>query len=257
MTYEIPIEDGHPAMALRDIKVGEDDFWAACYDPAFMNTASCRSAITYIDGEQGILRYRGYPIQELAERQLPRGGLLLVEGDLPDLAQLADWTDQTPPPSSRRTSRSFIDGFHHDAYPMGILVGTVGAPSTFYLDAKKIDDPAVRRRQTVRLIAKIPTLAAYAYRHSQGHPYPFPDNDLSYAGNFLNLHVEDGGAWVPLPTWCSSNALDVLFTLHADHEQNCSTNAMRPSAAPGRPWLGRRRCRGCLVRAPRGRRPTS
>ena len=228
-TYEIPIEDGAiRAMALRDIKVDQDDFGLLSYDPAFMNTASCRSAITYIDGEQGILRYRGYPIQELAEQvSFLEVAWLLVEGDLPDAGQLADWTDQINHHTFvKENIKKFIDGFHHDAHPMGILVGTVGALSTFYPDAKKFDDPAVRRRQIVRLIAKIPTLAAYAYRHSQGHPYPFPDNELSYAGNFLNLMWKMGEPkYHPDPIL--EHALDVLFTLHADHEQNCSTNAMR------------------------------
>ena len=228
-TYEVPIEDGAiRAMALRDIKVDEDDFGLLSYDPAFMNTASCRSAITFIDGEQGILRYRGYPIQELAEHvSFLEVAWLLVEGDLPDAGQLADWTDQINHHTFvKENIKKFIDGFHHDAHPMGILVGTVGALSTFYPDAKKFDDPAIRRRQIVRLIAKIPTLAAYAYRHSQGHPYPFPDNDLSYAGNFLNLMWKMGEPkYHPDPIL--EHALDVLFTLHADHEQNCSTNAMR------------------------------
>jgi citrate synthase len=195
-TYEIPIKDGAiPAMALRDVKVDEDDFGLLSYDPAFMNTASCRSAITFIDGERGILRYRGYPIQELAERvSFLEVAWLLVEGDLPDDGELADWTDQINHHTFvKENIKKFIDGFHHDAHPMGILVSTVGALSTFYPDATRIDDPAVRRRQMVRLIAKIPTLAAYAYR---------PDPVLEHA-------------------------LDVLFTLHADHEQNCSTTAMR------------------------------
>jgi citrate synthase len=228
-TYEIPIKDGAvAAMALRDIKVDDDDFGLLSYDPAFMNTASCRSAITYIDGDKGILRYRGYPIQELAERvSFLEVAWLLVEGDLPDAGQLADWTDQINHHTFvKENIKKFIDGFHHDAHPMGILVGTVGALSTFYPDAKKIDDPAVRRRQVVRLIAKIPTLAAYAFRHAQGLPYPYPDNELSYAGNFLNLMWKMGEPKFD-PDPILEHALDVLFTLHADHEQNCSTSAMR------------------------------
>ena len=232
-TYEVPIKDGAiPAMALRDVKLDEDDFGLLSYDPAFMNTASCRSAITYIDGEQGILRYRGYPIQELAERvSFLEVAWLLVEGDLPDDGELADWTDQINHHTFvKENIKKFIDGFHHDAHPMGILVGTVGALSTFYPDAKRIDDPAARRRQMVRLIAKIPTLAAYAYRHARGHPYPYPDNELSYAGNFLNLMWKMGEPkYHPDPIL--EHALDVLFTLHADHEQNCSTNAMRAVAS--------------------------
>jgi citrate synthase len=228
-TYEVPIKDGAiPAMALRDIKVDEGDFGLLSYDPAFMNTASCRSAVTFIDGEQGILRYRGYPIQELAERvSFLEVAWLLVVGDLPDDEELADWTDQINHHTFvKENIKKFIDGFHHDAHPMGILVSTVGALSTFYPDAKKIDDPETRRRQMVRLIAKIPTLAAYAYRHARGHPYPYPDNELSYAGNFLNLMWKMGEPkFHPDPVL--EHALDVLFTLHADHEQNCSTNAMR------------------------------
>ena len=228
-TYQIPIKDGAiPAMALRDIKVGDDDFGLLSYDPAFMNTASCRSAITFIDGDKGILRYRGYPIQELAEQvNFLEVAWLLIEGELPDHQQLDAWTDEINHHTFvHENIKKFIDGFHHDAHPMGILVGTVGALSTFYPDAKKIDDPAVRRRQVIRLIAKIPTLAAYAFRHARGLPYPYPDNELSYAGNFLNMMWKMGEPkFRPEPAL--EHALDVLFTLHADHEQNCSTNAMR------------------------------
>jgi citrate synthase len=228
-TYQIPIKDGAiPAMALRDIKVDDDDFGLLSYDPAFMNTASCRSAITFIDGDKGILRYRGYPIQELAEQvNFLEVAWLLIEGELPDHQQLDAWTDEINHHTFvHENIKKFIDGFHHDAHPMGILVGTVGALSTFYPDAKKIDDPAVRRRQVIRLIAKIPTLAAYAFRHARGLPYPYPDNELSYAGNFLNMMWKMGEPkFRPEPAL--EHALDVLFTLHADHEQNCSTNAMR------------------------------
>jgi len=228
-SYRIPIKDGAiPAMALRDIKVDDDDFGLLSYDPAFMNTASCRSAITFIDGDKGILRYRGYPIQELAEQvNFLEVAWLLVEGELPDHQQLDAWTDEINHHTFvHENIKKFIDGFHHDAHPMGILVGTVGALSTFYPDAKKIDDPAVRRRQVIRLIAKIPTLAAYAFRHARGLPYPYPDNELSYAGNFLNMMWKMGEPkFRPEPAL--EHALDVLFTLHADHEQNCSTNAMR------------------------------
>jgi citrate synthase len=228
-TYRIPIEDGAVrAMALRDIKVDDDDFGLLAYDPAFMNTASCRSAITYIDGDTGILRYRGYPIQELAEQtSFLEVAWLLIEGDLPGPEQLHEWNDEINHHTFvHENIKKFIDGFHHDAHPMGILVGTVGALSTFYPDAKKIDDPAVRRRQVIRLIAKMPTLAAYAYRHARGLPYPYPDNDLSYAGNFLNMMWKMGEPkFQPEPVL--EHALDVLFTLHADHEQNCSTSAMR------------------------------
>jgi citrate synthase len=230
--YDIPIKDGAiPAMALRDIKAGDDDGLLS-YDPAFMNTASCRSAITFIDGERGILRYRGYPIQELAERaSFLEVAWLLLEGELPTREQLDDWTDEIVHHTFiHENIKKFIDGFHHDAHPMGILVGTVGALSTFYPDAKRIQDPASRRRQIVRLIAKIPTLAAFAYRHARGLPYAYPDNELSYAGNFLNMMWKTTELrFQPDPVL--EHALDVLFTLHADHEQNCSTNAMRAVAS--------------------------
>jgi len=232
-SYEIPIKDGAiPAMALRQIKVDEDDFGLLSYDPAFTNTASCRSAITFIDGERGILRYRGYPIQELAERaSFLEVAWLLLEGELPTKAQLDGWVEEvTKHTFVHESIKKFIDDFHHDAHPMGILVGTVGALSTFYPDAKQIDDPVSRRRQVVRLIAKIPTLAAFAYRHARGLPYAYPDNDLSYAGNFLNMMWKTTELqYRPDPVL--EHALDVLFTLHADHEQNCSTNAMRAVAS--------------------------
>jgi citrate synthase len=231
--YEIPIKEGAiPAVALRDIKAGDDDVGLLSYDPAFMNTASCRSAITFIDGERGILRYRGYPIQELAERaSFLEVAWLLLEGELPDHRQLQEWTDEVVHHTFiHENIKKFIDGFHHDAHPMGILVGTVGALSTFYPDAKRIDDPAARRRQIVRLIAKMPTLAAFAYRHARGLPYAYPDNQLSYAGNFLNMMWKSTELqYRPDPVL--EHALDVLFTLHADHEQNCSTNAMRAVAS--------------------------
>jgi len=231
--YEIPIKDGAiPATALRDIKAGDDDVGLLSYDPAFLNTASCRSAITFIDGERGILRYRGYPIQELAERvSFLEVAWLLLEGELPAREQLDDWADEIVHHTFiHENIKKFIDGFHHDAHPMGILVGTVGALSTFYPDAKRIDDPASRRRQIVRLIAKIPTLAAFAYRHARGLPYAYPDNELSYAGNFLNMMWKSTELrFRPDPVL--EHALDVLFTLHADHEQNCSTNAMRAVAS--------------------------
>ncbi len=231
--YEIPITDGAiPAVALRQIKVDEDDFGLLSYDPAFTNTASCRSAITFIDGERGILRYRGYPIQELAERSsFLEVAWLLLEGELPTKTQLDGWAEEI----SRHTFvheniKKFIDDFHHDAHPMGILVGTVGALSTFYPDAKRIDDPASRRRQIVRLLAKIPTLAAFAYRHARGLPYAYPDNDLSYTGNFLSMMWKTTELrFEPDPVL--EHALDVLLVLHADHEQNCSTNAMRAVAS--------------------------
>jgi len=227
--YELPIVDGAiRATDLRQIKADDGDFGLLSYDPAFMNTANCRSAITFIDGEQGILRYRGYPIEELAGRvPFLDVAFLLMNGDLPSSEQSAAWADEiTQHTFVHENVKKFIDGFHHDAHPMGILVSTVGALSTFYPGAKAIFDRGRRHEQIVRLIAKMPTLAAFAYRHAMGLPYAYPDDELSYAGNFLNMMwrmTEPRYSPNPILT----NALDVLFTLHADHEQNCSTSAMR------------------------------
>jgi citrate synthase len=198
------------------------------YDPAFLNTASCRSAITFIDGERGILRYRGYPIEELAEqRSFLDVAHLLINGELPDKAEAEEWIEQiTHHTFIHENIKKFIDGFHHDAHPMGILVGTVGALSTFYPDAKDVFDESRRRAQLIRLVAKMPTLAAFAYRHARGLPYAYPDNDLSYTGNFLNMMWKTTElAYRPSPVL--ERALDVLFVLHADHEQNCSTHTTR------------------------------
>ncbi len=235
-TYEIPIFYGtYPrygaairAADLRQIKVSDDDFGLLSYDPAFTNTASCRSAITFIDGERGILRYRGYPIEQLAERSTYlETAYLLLHGELPTRAELDAWVDEiTHHTMIHESIKKFLDGFHYDAHPMGMLIGTVGALSTFYPEAKNIHDPAVRRKQIVRLIAKMPTIAAFAYRHSRGLPYAYPDNDLSYTGNFLNMLFKTTELkYTPHPVL--ERALDVLFILHADHEQNCSANAMR------------------------------
>ncbi len=228
-TYELPIVDGAvQAIDLRQIKVAEDDFGLLSYDPAFLNTASCRSAVTYIDGDRGILRYRGYPIDELAEHaSFLEVAYLLLNGELPDKAALEDWTDEvTHHTFVHENVKKFIDGFHHDAHPMGILVSTIGALSTFYPGAKTIFDQADRHGQIVRLIAKMPTLAAFAYRHATGLPYAYPDNALSYAGNFLNMMWRTTElTYVPDPVF--ERALNVLFILHADHEQNCSANVMR------------------------------
>jgi citrate synthase len=228
-SYELPITDGSiKAIDLRQIKVNDDDFGLLTYDPAFLNTASCRSAITYIDGEKGILRYRGYPIEELAERaSFLDVAQLLLNGELPSKEESAAWADQiTHHTFVHENVKKFIDGFHHDAHPMGILVSTIAALSTFYPGAKAISDPARRREQVVRLIAKMPTLAAFAYRHAMGLPYAYPDNELSYAGNFLNMMWKmTEPRYHPNPVL--EHALDVLFILHADHEQNCSTSAMR------------------------------
>ena len=228
-TYEIPVVDGAiRATDLRRIKVSDEDFGLMSYDPAFLNTASCRSTITYIDGERGILRYRGYPIEELAEdRTFLEVAWLLLQGELPDKAELEAWQDEiTHHTFVHENVKKFIDGFHHDAHPMGILLSTVGALSTFYPGAKEIFDEHGRHGQIVRLIAKMPTLAAFAYRHAAGLPYAYPDNDLSYTGNFLNMMWKATELkYHPNPVL--ERALDVLFILHADHEQNCSTTTMR------------------------------
>jgi citrate synthase len=227
-SYEIPIKNGAiKATDLFQIKTGEDD-GLVTYDPGFMNTASCQSKVTYIDGDRGILRYRGYPIEQLAEKSsYLETAYLVLFGELPSQSQLADWVHNITYHSIiHENIKKLIDGFHHDAHPMGILVSTVGALSTFYTDAKKIFDLKSRRDQTFRLISKMPTLAAFAYRHSLGQPYAYPDNDLSYAGNFLNMLFKMTEIkYKPHPVL--EKALDILFILHADHEQNCSTNAMR------------------------------
>jgi citrate synthase len=228
-TYEIPIEHGAiRATDLRQIRVSEDDFGLLSYDPAFMNTASCKSTITFIDGDKGILRYRGYPIEQLAERSTYlETAYLILHGELPTRPQLDEWVYHiTHHTMIHEHIKKFMDGFHYDAHPMGILVGTVGALSTFYPDAKNILDPANRQYQIYRLIAKMPTLAAFAYRHSLGMAYAYPDNDLSYSGNFLNMLFKATELkYKPDPVL--EKALDVLFILHVDHEQNCSANAMR------------------------------
>jgi citrate synthase len=227
--YTIPISDGAISAAdLRKIKVKDEDPGLLSYDPAFMSTASCRSAITYIDGDQGILRHRGYPIQELAEgASFLEVAYLLLHGELPTAEQLGTWSDEiTHHTFVHENIKKFVDGFHHDAHPMGILVGTLGALSTFYPDAKNVTEPDNRRLQITRLIAKIATLAAFAYRHAMGLPYVYPDNGLSYAGNLLNMMRRmSEPRYEPEPVL--EHALDVLFILHADHEQNCSTSAMR------------------------------
>ena len=226
--YEIPIHNGAiKATDLFQIKVNEDDGLVS-YDPGFMNTASCQSKITYIDGDKGILRYRGYPIEQIAEKSTYlETAYLILNGELPTESQLADFTrDVTFHSIIHENIKRLIDEFRHDAHPMGILVSTVGALSTFYPDAKKIFDKTSRAVQTYRLISKMPTLAAFAYRHSLGFPYSYPDNDLSYTGNFLNMLFKMTELkYKPHPVL--ERALDILFILHADHEQNCSANAMR------------------------------
>ena len=228
-TYEVPIEDGTiRAPALRDIKVDDDDFGLMTYDPAFMNTASCRSSITYIDGDKGILEYRGYPIEQLAEQSTYlEVAYLLVHGELPNQEQLDEWTHEiTIHTFVHENVKKFMEGFRYDAHPMGMLCSSVGALSTFYPDAPQIKDPDIRYSAVIRLIAKMPTLAAFAYRHNMGQPYVYPDNDLRYAGNFLNmLYKMTELKYQPDPRL--ERALDILFILHADHEQNCSTSAVR------------------------------
>jgi citrate synthase len=228
-TYEIPIQHGTiRAMDLRQIRVSDEDFGLMSYDPGFLNTAFCKSRITYIDGERGILLYRGYPIEQLAEKSTYlETAYLLIFGELPTRAQLEDWVyNITHHTIIHENIKKFIDGFHYDAHPMGILVSTVAALSTFYPEAKNIFDPEVRLKQIWRLIAKMPTLAAFAYRHSIGMPYAYPDNDLSYTGNFLNMMFKKTELKYKVNP-VLERALDVLFILHADHEQNCSTTAMR------------------------------
>jgi len=227
--YELPVQDGTiRAMDLRQIKAGPDDFGLMTYDPAFMNTANCRSAITYIDGDKGILLYRGYPIEELAEHSdYLETAYLIIFGELPTSSQLQAWTREiTLHTMLHENVKTFMQGFQYDAHPMGIFLSTVGALSTVNRDAKFIFDKGSRLRQMQRLIAKVPSIAAYAYRHSIGRPYIYPDNDLSFTGNFLNmLFSMPAEKYHPNPVL--ARALDVLFILHADHEQNCSTSAMR------------------------------
>ncbi|HXR34763.1 MAG TPA: citrate synthase [Candidatus Binataceae bacterium] len=227
--YELPIEnDTIRAGDLRQIKVSADDFGMMTYDPAFTNTASCKSKITFIDGDRGILRYRGYPIEELAEHSTYlETAYLVVKGELPDRKRLEMWEHNVKVHTMvHENIKKFMEGFRYDAHPMGMLVGTIGALSTFYPDAANIFDLESRRLQTRRLIGKLPTLAAFAYRQSRGLPYIYPDNDLSYTGNFLSMLFRMTELkYKPNPIL--ERALDLLFILHADHEQNCSTNAMR------------------------------
>jgi citrate synthase len=227
-SYELPISEGTiKAMDLRQIRTGDDDFGLMTYDPAFMNTAACRSSITYIDGDRGILRYRGYPIEELADRaSFLEVAYLLNFGELPTKDQLAKWTNDIKYHTYVHTNIiKFLEGFRYDAHPMGMLLGAVGALSTFYPEAKHIEDPANRYIQRVRLMAKFPTLAAFIFRHSRGLPYEFPRNDLDYIGNYVNMMFSIGGRHEPNKVL--QRALEILLILHADHEQNCSTSAVR------------------------------
>jgi citrate synthase len=228
-SYEVPISDGTVrAMDLRQIKVDEDEFGMMAYDPAFTNTASCRSSVTYIDGAAGILEHRGYSIEQLCEKStFLEVAYLLIFGQLPTAPQLDRWVfDITHHTFVHEDLKHFFEGFRYDAHPMGMLLAGVGALSTFYPDAKQIDDPEERYMAAVRLIAKVPTLAAFSYRHNMGLPYVYPDNELNYAENFLSMmfkKTEDRH----IPKAALTKVLDVLFILHADHEQNCSTNAVR------------------------------
>jgi citrate synthase len=235
-TYDVPILYGtYPtygaairAADLRQIRVSADDFGVMTYDPGLLNTASTRSRITFVDGERGILRYRGYPIEQLAEQSAYlETAYLVLNGELPAAGQLEEWTDEIARHTMIHESiKKFLDGFHHDAHPMGMLIGTVGALSTFYPEAGRIRDAGVRRKQIIRLVAKMPTLAAFAYRHSRGLPYAYPDNDLSYTGNFLNMLFKTTELRYKVNP-VLERALEVLFILHADHEQNCSSSVMR------------------------------
>ncbi len=228
-TYDIPIENGTiRGTDLKKIKAGNGDPGLMVYDPAYLNTASCRSAITYIDGDRGILRYRGYPIEELAEHcTFLEVAYLLLYGELPNRQEYDEWARQiTHHTMLHESIKKFMDGFAYDAHPMGILVATVGALSTFYPDARNIFDESSRKLQIYRLVAKMPTLAAFAYRHSRGLPYADPDNDLSYTENFLNMMFKMTEVKYRANA-ILARALDVLFILHADHEQNCSTSVMR------------------------------
>lgn len=229
VNYDMPLFKGTVrAMDLRKIKTGADDFGVMTYDPAFMNTASCQSAITFIDGDKGILRYRGYPIDQLAEKcTFLEVAYLILFGELPTASQLAEWVNNiTHHTMIHEATKKFLEGFHYDAHPMGMFISTVAALSTVYPDAKHVHDPEARKLQIFRLIGKMPTIAAYTYRHSLGFPYVYPDNELSYTENFMNM------LWKMVEPKYRANtalarALDILFILHADHEQNCSANVMR------------------------------
>jgi citrate synthase len=233
-SYEVPItDDTIRALDLRQIKVKDDDFGMMTYDPAFMNTAACRSAITYIDGDKGILRYRGYPIEQIADKAtFLEVAYLLFEGELPNQAQLDKWTRDIRYHTYVHTNLiKFLEGYRYDAHPMGMLLGIVGGLSTFYPDAKNVEDPANRYIQRIRLLAKLPTLAAFLFRHSRGLPYEFPRNDLDYVGNYVNMMFSIGGKHEPNPVL--QRALEILLILHADHEQNCSTSAVRAVGSSG------------------------
>ncbi len=232
-TYDLPLYRGAVrAMDLRQIKTGPEDFGVMSYDPAFLNTASCKSAITFIDGDKGVLRYRGYPIEQLAEKcTFLEVAYLVLFGELPTVTELKDWVENiTHHTMIHETTKKFLEGFHYDAHPMGMFISTVAALSTVYPEARNVLDPEARKLQIQRLIGKVPTIAAYTYRHSLGYPYVYPDNELSYTENFMNM------LWKMVEPKYRANAalaraLDILFILHADHEQNCSANVMRAAGS--------------------------
>ncbi len=228
-SYELPIEYGTiHATDLRKIKVADDDFGMMTYDPAFMNTASCKSTVTYIDGDKGILRYRGYPIEQLAEKSsYLEVTYLLLNGELPTKKQLEDWEASVMLHTYiHENVKKQMEGFRYDAHPMGMFISTVAALSTFYPEANKVFDQDVRQKQILRLIGKVPTIAAFSYRHIKGMPYVYPNNELSFIQNFLNMMYSIGSHKYEVPK-IFETALNILFILHADHEQNCSTSAMR------------------------------
>jgi citrate synthase len=232
-SYEVPITDGTiKALDLRKIKVTDDEFGMMTYDPAFMNTASCRSAITFIDGDKGILEYRGYPIEQLAEKSTYlETAYLLIHGQLPTAGQLTEWTTQvTHHTILNENLKSLTDAFRYDAHPMGRFISTVAALGTFYPEARDVADKEVRQKQIYRLIAKVITIAAFNYRHTIGMPYAYPDNDLTYTGNFLNMMFKMTETKYK-PDAVLERAMEVLFILHADHEQNCSTSVMRSTGS--------------------------
>jgi len=228
-TYQVPFFKGSIRTAdLKKIKTGPDDFGVMGYDPAFLNTASCQSAITLIDGDKGILRYRGYPIEQLAEKcTFLEVAYLVLNGELPTEEQLKEFvTNVTHHTMLHENTKKFLEGFRHDAHPMGMFISTVAALSTIYPESRNVHDPENRKLQICRLIGKVPTIAAYTYRHSLGYPYVYPDNDLDYTGNFMSMLWKMAEPeYKPNPVL--ARALDILFILHADHEQNCSANAMR------------------------------
>ena len=256
-TYELPIEEGSiRAMDLRGIKTSDEDFGLLSYDPGLVNTASCKSGVCFIDGDKGILRYRGYAVEELAEKSdYLETAYLIIKGELPNRQHLEAWQyNITMHTMLHENVKKFIEGFRYDAHPMGILVGTIGALSTFYPEAKEVQDIESRRLQVRRLLGKMPTIAAYAYRHSLGLPYVQPDNELDYCGNFLSMLFRMTEMKYKVNP-VLERALEVLFILHADHEQNCSTTSARTvgsSQADPTPWsrLQRRLCTARCTGAP-------